>query len=144
MLNETNCCIFLFNQSRVKRNRIVTWLPLFPALGTRYRFSRAWHSVCSIYMFSRAWNPLHLFLRLAAFTCFPALVTHCLFSRAWYWVRIYRRLVHIFSRPWHLSVASVCVQFWLVQSKLLERLAKGNNKCRTLSWKRCNRVQAWV
>ena len=36
----------------------------FPALGTRYIFSRAWHKV-------------HIFPRLAPGTCFPALGTDC-------------------------------------------------------------------
>ena len=43
----------------------------FPALTTRY-------------MFSRPWNKLHVFPRLPPVTCFPALTTRYMFSRAYH------------------------------------------------------------
>ena len=66
----------------------------FPALGTGYMFSRAWHrlhvfpcltpvtcfsAVGTGYMFSRAWHRLHVFPRLVPVTCFPVLGTGYVF-----------------------------------------------------------------
>lgn len=51
---------------------------MFPALATRYIFSRDCHPL----KLSRAGNALHVFTRFPPVTCFPALDTGYLFSRA--------------------------------------------------------------
>ena len=80
--------------------RYLTLAPVtcFPALGTGYMFSRAWHR-------------LHVFPRLAPVACFPALDAGCMFSRAWHWLHVFPRLTpvacfpalgtgYMFSRTW--------------------------------------------
>ena len=61
-------------------------------------------------MFSLAWHRLHVFPRLARFTCFPALGTICRFPPAWHRLHVFQRLAQntYFSA---LGTSSRCVFF---------------------------------
>ena len=99
----------------------------FPALGTGYMFSRAWHwlhdfprlapvihfpALGTSYLFSRALHWLHVFPRFVLVTYFPTLGAGYMFSRALHWLYVFPRFAlltcfpalragYTFSRAWH-------------------------------------------
>ena len=74
----------LVNDARIQTS--LAPVTCFPALGTGYMFSRAWH-----------W--LHVFSHLALLTCLPALGTCYMFSCTWHWLHVFPRLALVTCFP---------------------------------------------
>ena len=102
----TSCMISALGN--VKLFSCLALVTCFPALGTRYMFSRAWHS---LHVFPRL-ALVSCFPALGTLTCFPALGTRYMFSRAWH-------TLPIFSYAWHFLVLHVLYTEQNSQSQFL-------------------------